>query len=57
VAEIRRAGTTVLLVEQRMTEALEIADRVYVLRTGRLVMQGSAKEIGNAELQRVYLGL
>jgi branched-chain amino acid transport system ATP-binding protein len=57
VAEIRRAGTTVLLVEQRMTESLEIADRVYVLRTGRLVMQGTAKEIGNAELQKVYLGL
>ena len=58
VVEIRRAGTTVLLVEQRMTEALEIADRAYVLQTGRVVMQGSTAEIsGNAEMRKAYLGL
>lgn len=58
VMEIRRAGTTVLLVEQRMTEALEIADRAYVLQTGRLIMQGTAAEIsGNAEVRKAYLGL
>ena len=58
VVEIRRAGTTVLLVEQRMTEALEIADRAYVLQTGRVVMQGTAAEIsGNAQMRKAYLGL
>src|SRR5262252_5049294 len=57
VVEIRRAGTTVLLVEQRMTEALEIADRAYVLQTGRVIMQGTAAEIsGNAEMRKAYLG-
>jgi branched-chain amino acid transport system ATP-binding protein len=58
VTAIRRDGTTVLLVEQRMTEALEIADRAYVLQTGRLIMQGTAAEIsGNAEVRKAYLGL
>jgi branched-chain amino acid transport system ATP-binding protein len=58
VIEIRRAGTTVLLVEQRMTEALEIADRAYVLQTGRVTMQGTAAEIrDNAEVRKAYLGL
>ena len=58
VVEIRRAGTTVLLVEQRMTEALEIADRAYVLQTGRVIMQGTAAEISrNAEMRKAYLGL
>jgi len=58
VVEIRRAGTTVLLVEQRMTEALEIADRAYVLQTGRVTMQGTAAEIsGNADMRKAYLRL
>jgi branched-chain amino acid transport system ATP-binding protein len=58
VMAIRGAGTTVLLVEQRMTEALEIADRAYVLQTGRLIMQGTAAEISaNAEVRKAYLGL
>ena len=58
VTEIRRAGTTILLVEQRMTEALEIADRAYVLQTGRVTMQGTAAEIrDNAEVRKAYLGL
>jgi branched-chain amino acid transport system ATP-binding protein len=56
--EIRRAGATVLLVEQRMTEALEIADRAYVLQTGKVTMQATAAEIsGNAEMRKAYLGL
>src|SRR5262249_6209725 len=58
VAEIRRSGTTVLLVEQRLTECLEIADRVYMLQTGRVVMAGAAADIAaNADVRRVYLGL
>ena len=42
---IRGLGVTVLLVEQRLAEALEIADRAYVLQTGRVVMSGPAAEI------------
>jgi branched-chain amino acid transport system ATP-binding protein len=58
VVEIRRAGTTILLVEQRLTEALEIADRGYVLQTGRVTMRGTAAEIGsNTDIRKAYLGL
>jgi branched-chain amino acid transport system ATP-binding protein len=58
VSTIRKAGTTVLIVEQRLTECLEIADRAYVLQTGRVIMSGSAAEIsGNADVRKAYLGL
>ena len=58
VTEIRRAGTTVLIVEQRLTECLEIADRAYVLQTGRVIMSGTAAEIrDNANVRQAYLGL
>jgi branched-chain amino acid transport system ATP-binding protein len=58
VAEIRKRGTTVLLVEQRLTECLEIADRAYILQTGRVVMAGAAADIANnADVKRAYLGL
>ena len=42
VKRIRDAGMTVLIVEQRMAECLEIADRAYILQTGRVLMQGPA---------------
>ena len=46
-----------LLVEQNARAALQIADRAYVLETGRVVMEGSAKELLNQrEVQRAYLG-
>ncbi|MDE2361592.1 MAG: ABC transporter ATP-binding protein [Hyphomicrobiales bacterium] len=58
VSAIRDRGVTVLIVEQRLTECLEIADRAYVLQTGRVTMSGSAAEIsGNAEVRKAYLGL
>jgi len=58
MAKIRDLGVTILLVEQRLVEALELADRAYVLQTGRIVMSGPAAEIaGNADVRRAYLGL
>ncbi len=58
VTRIRDLGVTVLLVEQRLAEALEIADRAYVLQTGRVVMSGPAKEIASdTAVRRAYLGM
>ena len=58
VLRIRDAGMTVLIVEQRMAECLEIADRAYILQTGRVLMQGAASEIkGNPDVRKAYLGL
>jgi branched-chain amino acid transport system ATP-binding protein len=58
VGRIRTLGTTVLLVEQRLAEALDMADRAYVLQTGRVVLEGPARQIaGDAEVRRAYLGI
>ena len=58
VGRIRDLGTTVLLVEQRLAEALELADRAYVLQTGRIVMEGPAAVIaGDAGVRQAYLGM
>jgi branched-chain amino acid transport system ATP-binding protein len=58
VKQIRDAGMTVLIVEQRMAECLDIADRAYILQTGRVLMQGAAAEIkGNPDVRKAYLGL
>jgi branched-chain amino acid transport system ATP-binding protein len=58
VKRIRDAGMTVLIVEQRMAECLDIADRAYILQTGRVLMQGSAADIkGNPDVRKAYLGL
>jgi len=50
-------GMTILLVEQNARAALAIADRGYVLETGRVVLQGSSEELlANKDVQRAYLG-
>jgi branched-chain amino acid transport system ATP-binding protein len=57
IAAIRRQGTTVLLVEQNAHMALSVADRGYVLETGRLVMQGEPDTLWNNEnVRTAYLG-
>jgi branched-chain amino acid transport system ATP-binding protein len=57
IAEIRRRGTTVLLVEQNARMALSIADRGYVLETGRLALSGSPTALwANDEIRAAYLG-
>jgi branched-chain amino acid transport system ATP-binding protein len=58
VQQIRANGVTVLLVEQRLSESLEISDRAYVLQTGKVVMSGPAADIkANPEVRRIYLGM
>src|SRR5215468_539618 len=58
VKRIRDAGMTVLIVEQRMAECLDIADRAYILQTGRVKMEGSAAAIKvNPDVRKAYLGL
>ena len=57
VSEINAGGTTVLLVEQNANMALQIADRGYVLETGRIVLSGTAAELtATDEVKRAYLG-
>jgi branched-chain amino acid transport system ATP-binding protein len=54
----RDRGLTILLVEQRVVEALESCDRGYVLETGRVVLSGPRDVImSNAEVRRAYLGM
>jgi branched-chain amino acid transport system ATP-binding protein len=58
VVRIRDLGMTILLVEQRLAEALAIADRAYVLQTGRVVLSGPARDIAADDaVRRAYLGL
>lgn len=58
VQEIREAGITVLLVEQRLTESLAIADHAVILQTGRVVLEGSSYDVkSNPEIRSAYLGM
>ncbi len=57
VQTINKQGVTILLVEQNAAMALSIAQRGYVLETGRIALEGSATELaGNPEVRRAYLG-
>ena len=57
IRRIRDQGTTVLLVEQNAYLALRLADRAYVLETGRVILSGPAKELmANPDVHRAYLG-
>ena len=57
IKEISAEGTTVLLVEQNAKKALSIADRAYVLETGKIVLEGDAKDLLNDEsIKKAYVG-
>lgn len=57
IKEVSAGGTTVLLVEQNAKKALSIADRAYVLETGKIVLEGNAKELMNDDsIKKAYLG-
>lgn len=57
IQKVSEAGTTVLLVEQNAKKALSIADRAYVLETGRIVLEGKADELMHDDsIKKAYLG-
>ena len=57
VKELNAAGTTILLVEQNARMALSVADRAYVLETGRITMSGNAHELAEDDrVRKAYLG-
>ena len=57
IAGLRGRGTTILLVEQNARAALSIADRGYVMETGRIMVEGTAEELSdNHDVRRAYLG-
>ncbi|MFS0668985.1 ABC transporter ATP-binding protein [Peribacillus frigoritolerans] len=57
IEEINKTGTTILLVEQNANLALSIADRAYVVETGRIVLSGKSEELtASEEIKNAYLG-
>ena len=57
ISAMHKAGTTILLVEQNAEMALSIADRAYVMETGRITLSGTGKELAaSEEVQKAYLG-
>jgi branched-chain amino acid transport system ATP-binding protein len=57
ITKLRAEGNTVLLVEQNAKSALKIANRGYVLETGRIIIEGEAGDLlANRDVQRAYLG-
>ena len=57
IGELHEAGVTIFLVEQNATKALKIANRAYVLETGRVTLSGTGKELMESEkIKQAYLG-
>ncbi len=58
IEKIRKEGTTVLIVEQNVKQTLAVADRAYVIENGRLVLEGSGRDLlGNEHVKTAYLGV
>ena len=57
IVNLNKAGTTILLVEQNAQMALSVADRAYVIETGRITLSGTGKELAQSdEVKKAYLG-
>lgn len=57
IQNLNKAGTTILLVEQNAQMALSVADRAYVIETGRITLSGTGKELAQSdEVKKAYLG-
>jgi len=57
ISDLHKAGITIFLVEQNALKALQVADRGYVMETGKIVMSGSSQNLmDNEALRGVYLG-
>lgn len=57
ISQLKETGVTILLVEQNARKALEIADRAYVMETGRIIMEGDARTLAaNPAIEKAYLG-
>ncbi|MDF2653674.1 MAG: livF [Bacillota bacterium] len=58
IKNIRKEGTTILLVEQNVRQSLKLADRAYVIENGKILMEGNGKELLNSsEVKKAYLGI
>jgi branched-chain amino acid transport system ATP-binding protein len=58
VGRLKQQGMTIVLVEQNVREALDLADRAYVLQTGRIVAEGTGAELQQSDLFRsAFLGI
>lgn len=58
VRQVRSEGVTVLLVEQNVTDVLDVVDRAYVLDIGRITLSGTSAELQNSEeIRQIYLGI
>jgi branched-chain amino acid transport system ATP-binding protein len=55
--DLRREGVTMLIVEQSMERAMQVADRLYVMRSGRVVLSGRSEEISASDMKRAYFGV
>jgi branched-chain amino acid transport system ATP-binding protein len=57
IQTLRTRGTTIFLVEQNAKAALKVADRGYIIETGRIILEGETEDLlNNKEVQRAYLG-
>jgi branched-chain amino acid transport system ATP-binding protein len=58
IREIKKAGVTILLIEQDVFQTLKVATKAFILETGNIVMEGSGKELMNKEsVKKAFLGL
>ena len=58
ISTLRDLGPSILLVEQNVKQTLKIADKAYLLESGRIVMEGTGKELlGNEQIKKAYLGI